>query len=345
MCQFELLAPKRTEELDNLEKSIPYLFKAIEFAKQNKRFLIFLLIFSLVISERYNLIRIYRYFFLIYNASVIYWTYARIFHKPNFKRHLTSSLKVIVKALKEIDDVDYEWRYFLERTLIESLIDANQSSVEASALANDLLKFVKSNVTSSFEDFFEFIVSKNLMSDDDVKALTSSKWDLNAIYLIERLKKSQSFRSKKPALITMSGSKSEESMSSLQHNGSVSGGGSGDDSTPILSELENIYKLILPVVAIKYNGSSLDSSEFMRSSLSNNGTTAANRKEEIGVLFKRYRLMLNLASVCLLYDEINLCSQILGYLKEAEHMVNLIYSSTTIFYAFFVVSSFIYFII
>lgn len=45
MCQFELLAPKRTEELDNLEKSIPYLFKAIEFAKQNKRFLIFLLIF------------------------------------------------------------------------------------------------------------------------------------------------------------------------------------------------------------------------------------------------------------------------------------------------------------
>ena len=52
----------------------------------------------------------FRYYFLVYNASVIYWQFSRIFLKPNYKRFLAKSLHQVVKALDDIDDEDYEWR-------------------------------------------------------------------------------------------------------------------------------------------------------------------------------------------------------------------------------------------
>ena len=52
----------------------------------------------------------FRYHFLVYNASVIYWKFSRIFLKPNFKRFLAKSLHQVVKALDDTDDEDYEWR-------------------------------------------------------------------------------------------------------------------------------------------------------------------------------------------------------------------------------------------
>jgi hypothetical protein len=46
----------------------------------------------------------------VYNASVLYWRFCRIFLKPNYKRLLAKSLHQVVKALDDIDDEDYEWR-------------------------------------------------------------------------------------------------------------------------------------------------------------------------------------------------------------------------------------------
>ena len=46
----------------------------------------------------------------MYNASVIYWQFSRIFLKPNYKRFLAKSLHQVVKALDDVDDEDYEWR-------------------------------------------------------------------------------------------------------------------------------------------------------------------------------------------------------------------------------------------
>ncbi len=117
-----------------MEKSIPFLFKAIEFSKQNKR-----------------------YHFIIYNASIKLWKYARAFLKVNFKKYLWPSLKKATKALREIDDVDYEWRAFLERTLIEAYIDDNQFD-KAKILASELCKFIKTHLSNAFDDYFEYIV-------------------------------------------------------------------------------------------------------------------------------------------------------------------------------------------
>ena len=135
ICQFELLAPRGTHQLENLDKSIPFLFKAIEFSQQNKR---------------YN--------FLVYNASVIFWKYARAFLKVNFKRYLCVSLKKITQTLRDIEDADYEWRAVLERTLVEAYIDNKQLN-EANGLAAELNKLIKTNVPNMFDDYFEFLVS------------------------------------------------------------------------------------------------------------------------------------------------------------------------------------------
>ena len=53
---------------------------------------------------------LFRYHFLVYNASVLYWQFSRPFLKPNFRQYLARSLHQVVKALDDIDDKDYEWR-------------------------------------------------------------------------------------------------------------------------------------------------------------------------------------------------------------------------------------------
>jgi hypothetical protein len=40
LCQFELLAPNGTHELEKLDKSIPFLLKAIDFSKKHQRFVV-----------------------------------------------------------------------------------------------------------------------------------------------------------------------------------------------------------------------------------------------------------------------------------------------------------------
>ena len=100
----------------------------------------------------------YSYNFLVYNASIIFWKYARAFLKVNFKRYLCNSLKKIIISLREIDDADFEWRAILERTLIEAYLD-NKQIDEAKHLAVELNKFIKKNLKNLFDDFFEFLVN------------------------------------------------------------------------------------------------------------------------------------------------------------------------------------------
>lgn len=55
----------------------------------------------------------FRYHFLVYNASVLYWQFCRPFLKPNFRQFLARSLHQVVKALDDMEDTDYEWRAML----------------------------------------------------------------------------------------------------------------------------------------------------------------------------------------------------------------------------------------
>ena len=52
----------------------------------------------------------FRYHFLVYNASVIYWQFSRPFLKPKYRQYLAHSLHQVVKALDDIEDQDFEWR-------------------------------------------------------------------------------------------------------------------------------------------------------------------------------------------------------------------------------------------
>ena len=93
----------------------------------------------------------------MYNASVIFWKYARAFSKRNYKRHLCASLKKITSSLKEIDDPDYEWRAFLCRTLVEAHIDDHRAG-DASLLAKETLQLMREHLPNMFDEFYEYMV-------------------------------------------------------------------------------------------------------------------------------------------------------------------------------------------
>ncbi len=87
----------------------------------------------------------------------MYWKYARNFIKKNYQHYLINSLNKIIESLREIDDADYEWRAFLERTLVEAYLDANQRK-EAIRLSSELFKFIEKSLPIMYDEFFEFMV-------------------------------------------------------------------------------------------------------------------------------------------------------------------------------------------
>lgn len=59
-----------------------------------------------------------RHYFLVYNATVIYWKLCRPFLRDGHYRSLTASLQDIVRSLDDIDDKDYGWRAQLKMCVI-----------------------------------------------------------------------------------------------------------------------------------------------------------------------------------------------------------------------------------
>lgn len=51
-----------------------------------------------------------RYYFLVFNASVLYWQMARPFLTPGYSHHLIPSLSQVVSALNQTEDEDKAWR-------------------------------------------------------------------------------------------------------------------------------------------------------------------------------------------------------------------------------------------
>ena len=87
----------------------------------------------------------------------MYWKYARNFIKQNYQHYLITSLNKIIESLREVDDNDHEWRAFLERTLVESYLDANEKK-EAMRLSAELFKFIERSLPMIFDEIFEFMV-------------------------------------------------------------------------------------------------------------------------------------------------------------------------------------------
>lgn len=52
----------------------------------------------------------HRYYFLVYNASVLYWQMVRPFLKPGYYHYLISSLSQIVSVLNQTEEEDKDWQ-------------------------------------------------------------------------------------------------------------------------------------------------------------------------------------------------------------------------------------------
>ena len=110
LAQAQLLAPESSENVEQLEKAVVFLLRAIKFAKENSRLIISKIdIIDLESSHRETLV-FFRYYFIVYNASVLYWTFCRPFLRPGYKKYLAPSLLMVSRALDDTKDPDYEWR-------------------------------------------------------------------------------------------------------------------------------------------------------------------------------------------------------------------------------------------
>ncbi len=83
----------------------------------------------------------------------------------------------------------------------------------------------------------------------------------------------------------------------------------------IINELNEIYAIVIP--PNKFIQSENSSNQLKKSK----PESSSAKKDDYLINFKRQRLLLNLAHVSLMFEEVNFCSQVVGYLKEADLVV------------------------
>ncbi|XP_066179467.1 cilia- and flagella-associated protein 46 [Sylvia atricapilla] len=164
LCQGQLHAPRSTDDLEEFEKFVLFFMKAIDFATHDRR-----------------------YFFLIYNASVLYWQLVRPFLKPGFRCCLIPSLSQIVTALNQIEEQDNEWRAELMINLLECFLDASKLE-EAKEFSSTAAVFIKENVPDKYSQIFSLMVYHKLMDISQVEKETQNSIHLSIVYKMQVLK-------------------------------------------------------------------------------------------------------------------------------------------------------------
>ncbi|XP_030132507.2 cilia- and flagella-associated protein 46 [Taeniopygia guttata] len=164
LCQGQLHAPLSTDNLEEFEKFVLFFMKAIDFATHERR-----------------------YFFLVYNASVLYWQLVRPFLKPGFRYCLIPSLSQIVTALNQIEEQDNEWRAELMINLLECFLDASKLE-EAKEFSSTAALFIKENVPDKYPQIFSLMVYHKLMDASQVEKEIQNSIHLSVIYKMQVLK-------------------------------------------------------------------------------------------------------------------------------------------------------------
>ncbi|XP_051883705.1 cilia- and flagella-associated protein 46 [Pristis pectinata] len=164
LCQAQLYAPKSAANQNELNKAVRYIHEAIKHARKESR-----------------------YYFLIYNASVIYWRIIRPFLKPGFYTHVISSLSEVIKSLQMTEDLDYEWLAQLMIALIECYLDEGKMQ-EATNFSNSTANFIKLNVPHMYPKIVSIQVFHNLEDFNKVSKELKGSVHLTAICKIQRLK-------------------------------------------------------------------------------------------------------------------------------------------------------------
>nr|XP_031361174.1 cilia- and flagella-associated protein 46 [Lonchura striata domestica] len=164
LCQGQLHAPLSTDNLEEFEKFVLFFMKAIDFATHERR-----------------------YFFLVYNTSVLYWQLVRPFLKPGFRYCLIPSLSRIVTALNQIEEKDNEWRAELMINLLECFLDASKLE-EAKEFSSTAALFIKENVPDKYSQIFSLMVYHKLMDISQVEKEIQNSIHLLVTYKMQVLK-------------------------------------------------------------------------------------------------------------------------------------------------------------
>ncbi|XP_075468672.1 cilia- and flagella-associated protein 46 isoform X5 [Ascaphus truei] len=164
LCEAQLHVPQSANNVDELKRSVAFYLKAIEFAKQQQR-----------------------YYFLVSNASVLYWQTVRPFLKSGSRHHLIPSLTRVVQALDFIDEQDRAWKAELMMELLECMLDAQK--IEAAAdFASVTAEYVKAEVPEKYHLLFSKMVHHKLIDLDKAAMETKASMRLSVIYEIQKLR-------------------------------------------------------------------------------------------------------------------------------------------------------------
>ncbi|XP_010580307.1 PREDICTED: tetratricopeptide repeat protein 40 [Haliaeetus leucocephalus] len=164
LCQGQLHTPLSTDNLEEFEKFVLFFMKAIDFASHDRR-----------------------YYFLIYNASVLYWQLVRPYLKPGFRYCLIPSLSQIVKVLNQTEEQDNEWRAELMINLLECFLDASKLK-EAKEFSSTAAIFIKENVPEKYSQIFSLMVYHKLMDISQVEKEIQNSIHFLVIYKMQMLK-------------------------------------------------------------------------------------------------------------------------------------------------------------
>nr|XP_009668849.1 PREDICTED: tetratricopeptide repeat protein 40 [Struthio camelus australis] len=164
LCQGQLHTPLSTDNLEEFEKFVMFFLKAIDFAMHDPR-----------------------YYFLVYNASVLYWEAVRPYLKPGFRYCLIPSLSQIVKALNQTEEQDTEWRAELMINLLECFLDASEMK-EAEEFSSTAAIFIKENAPDKYSQIFALMVYHQLMDISQVEKEIENSIHLSIIYKMQMIK-------------------------------------------------------------------------------------------------------------------------------------------------------------
>uniref|UniRef100_A0A8C5L4K0 Cilia and flagella associated protein 46 n=1 Tax=Jaculus jaculus TaxID=51337 RepID=A0A8C5L4K0_JACJA len=135
LCRAQLCAPQSEKNVEEFENCVTQYMKAINFAKGEPR-----------------------YYFLVFNASVLYWQMVRPFLKPGCHHLVIPSLSQIVSVLNQTEEEDMEWRAELMLELLECYLQAGRKE-EAAKFCTTAAPFIKANVPQKYQQIFSVMVS------------------------------------------------------------------------------------------------------------------------------------------------------------------------------------------
>ncbi|KAM8780319.1 LOW QUALITY PROTEIN: cilia- and flagella-associated protein 46 [Rhynchonycteris naso] len=164
LCRAQLCAPKSTENLEEFENCVTQYMKAINFAKGEPR-----------------------YYFLVYNASVLYWQMVRPFLKPGYHHHLIPSLSHIVSVLNQIEEEDKDWQVELMLELLECHLQAGKRE-EAARFCATAAPFIRTHAPHRYRQVFSAMVRHELMDEHQLKEEKKTSVSLSVIFQINRIK-------------------------------------------------------------------------------------------------------------------------------------------------------------